>query len=344
MDLVSQARQTARLISASDVSIYESLADRPDLFFPREQLEALLDRSLSGLNLDYPIRTRSKVVKAAICEPLGYPVPTSFKKTQPRFPGQNFDTYVQKANNLQIWNEEVTPTRRYVLIRIDGQSRVTRVRVVTGVELAALDTTGTLTTKFQASSRTPVTDSILVSEADTENFEQFRHKDQATAPDSLAVSLVPDNLIPIRDLFSRLIELRGMTISDPGADQERIRGTLIHKMAQKVLGQEAHVDTGQFPDVPDQLLEVKLQTSPTIDLGLVSPDSTEPLTGCSGCRHCDVRYAVFYPESDRSELLVNHLVLSTGQDFFSFFRKFGGLEVNRKIQLHLPSDFFGNTE
>ena len=43
-------------------------------------------------------------------------------------------------------------------------------------------------------------------------------------------------------------------------------------------------------------MEVKLQTSPTIDLGLVRPDSTAvldiPKIGGKQLRHCDVRYAV----------------------------------------------------
>jgi hypothetical protein len=74
-------------------------------------LEGVLHDGLLGLDLNYPLRTRSKVLKAKICEILGYPVPKSFKKTQPRFPGQDFDTYIQKSNNLQIWNEEIVPTR-----------------------------------------------------------------------------------------------------------------------------------------------------------------------------------------------------------------------------------------
>ena len=87
-------------ISESGLSIYDSLDDRHDLFIPAKELESILDESLRGLNLDYPGKTRSKVAKQKVCQALGYPVPSSFSKTQPRFPGQNFDTYVQKANNF----------------------------------------------------------------------------------------------------------------------------------------------------------------------------------------------------------------------------------------------------
>ena len=60
----------------------------------------ILRDGLMGLDLNYPLRTRSEVLKSRICEILGYPVPTSFKKSKPRFPGQDFDTYIQKSNNL----------------------------------------------------------------------------------------------------------------------------------------------------------------------------------------------------------------------------------------------------
>jgi hypothetical protein len=96
----------ANAITESGLSIYDDLNDRPDLFFEIDVLEARLAAGLKGLSLDYPLRTRAKVAKAAVAEILGYPVPPSFVKTKPRFPGQNCDVFVQKNNNLQIWNEE----------------------------------------------------------------------------------------------------------------------------------------------------------------------------------------------------------------------------------------------
>src|SRR5438445_7429629 len=108
-----------KAIRRSGLSIYDSLEELPELYLDTESLEALLRKGLAGLNLDFPLRTRSKVLKTKVCEVLGYPTPPSFKRTHPCFPGQNFDTYVQKSNNLQIWNQEVTPSRRYVVIRIE---------------------------------------------------------------------------------------------------------------------------------------------------------------------------------------------------------------------------------
>ena len=91
----------------------------------------------------------------------------------------------------------------------------------------------------------------------------------------------------------------------------------------------------------EQLLEVKLQTAATIDLGLVSPDDMTPLEFLSGVRHCDVRYAVYYGTILGSEVRLDHLVLSRGADFFTYFQRFEGRVINAKLQITLPRDFFG---
>ena len=199
-------------IRKSGLSIYDSLQAHLNLFIADEDLENILNKGLRGLVLNQPLRTRSKVVKSKVCEVLGYPVPSSFKKTQPRFPGQNFDTYVQKSNNLQIWNEEVSPSRRYVLIRVDDNDKVTKVRVVTGPIIAAYDTTGTLTHKFQASARSQVVAaSKLIGAEDTANVKTriIRPKPHEWK-----------EFIPIKQLFDALMKLTGKTFLDPGRNQE----------------------------------------------------------------------------------------------------------------------------
>ncbi len=97
----------------------------------------------------------------------------SFQKTQPRFPGQFFDTYVQKSNNVQVWNEELSPTRRYVLIRLSSENVVTKVKVVTGDALAKLDTTGTLTQKYQAHCIPGAKKAELIASKDTALLRPF---------------------------------------------------------------------------------------------------------------------------------------------------------------------------
>lgn len=340
-------RDYKEAISASGKNIYSDIeVGDANFWIPTEQLEALLNEGLSGKCLaGLALRTRSKVVKTAVCEALGYPVPVSFKKTQPRFFGQQLDTYAQKALNLQIWNEELSPTRRYAIIQVTDDEVIGKVRVLNGQQLALLDTTGTITKKYQARLDTGDATHELVSELDT--LCMLPHVANVTRFDpSLSPVQEPNSgeLLPIKEIFNRLSSLVGRQFPDPGRDQERNRGAAVHRLVCEVLGYSRYEDTGQFPDVRHQLLEVKLQTSPTIDLGLVQPSSEERLDigqlGGLHPRHCDTRYAMFYAVTNGVTVTLTHLFVTTGADFFTRFRRFEGKVTNGKIQIPLPRDFF----
>lgn len=334
-------------IRNSGLTIYDAITPGdPSLWIPSRELEELLNTALKGMPVDYPIRTRSKVVKKAVCRALGYEAPSSFRKAQPRFPGQNFDVYVQKSTNLQIWNEEVSSTRRYVLVDVNAQNVIARIKVVNGDVIETLDKTGTLTSKYQARLMIGNTDRELISNTDTSHISPFVGPSAnllklSASPASYPVS---GKLLSVDEVFRRLINLIGSSFPDPGSDQERNRGAELHKMVCKELGFSSYRDDGTFPDITNQLLEVKLQTSPTIDLGIALPDSLSPIDipmiSSVQIRHCDVRYALFYGQTDGLTVTLTHLFVTTGEDFFSRFTQFGGKVLNKKIQLRLPSDFF----
>jgi hypothetical protein len=258
-----------------------------------------------------------------------------------------FDTYVQKSNNLQIWNEEIAPTRRYVMIRVGENGVITKVKVVTGDTLARLDTTGTLTRKYQARLIPGEAKTELIADEDTDLLKPFLQLgvDLATVA-SPVDHPQPGQLLPIKEVYERLRSLVGSRFVDVGYDQERNRGAALHRLVCQRLGYADYQDDGQFPDVRHQLLEVKLQTSPTIDLGLVRPDSQEvldvPKIDGQQVRHCDVRYALFWATTDGENVTLTHLFLTTGGKFFTRFPQFQGRVLNRKLQVPLPADFFGD--
>ena len=335
------------LIHSSGLDIYSPIEiGDPNYWIPTLHLEALLRTGVSGISLaGLALRTRSKVVKTAVCHALGYPVPRSFKRTQPRFLGQQLDTYTQKSLNLQIWNEELSPTRRYALIQVLSDDSIGTVKVVNGQELALLDTTGTITTKYQARLECGAAPRELVSVTDTDLLRRHVRAglefDRTTSPLDEPAS---GELLPINEIYDRLSPLVGEEFADPGIDQERNRGATLHRLVCERLGYSRFEDKGQFPDVRHQLLEVKLQTSPTIDLGLVLPSSEDLLDirklGPDHPRHCDTRYAMFYAETDGRIVRLTHVFLVTGHDFFSRFRRFEGKVINGKIQIPLPRYFF----
>lgn len=334
-------------IRASGMTIYDlGTVNGPNLRIPDAELEALLNDGLFGVSVEgLALRTRSKRMKEQICAVLGYPAPRSFRRASPSFPGQGFDVYVQKSDNLQVWNRDISDDLRYVLVRVGVDDKVSKVRVVTGDVLSGLDGTGTLTQKYQARLELGNRVAELVVPYDTERLRPLVGNEVpdlgGTDPSSPPAT---GRLLSIQAIFDLLSPLVGMEFSDVGRDQERNRGSVLHRAVCEALGYDDYHDHGQFPDVLNQLLEVKLQTSPTIDLGKVSPDSTAALgavrVGGVRVRHCDVRYAIFHATTDGERISVTNLFVVNGEHFYGRFPQFGGNVVNAKIQLRLPTGFF----
>ena len=332
------------------VPLYEAAAESESpYFYPPDLLEAYLKSALLGSQefANLAVRTRSKRAKERICSLLGYQIPKSFRKTQPRLQHPNLDVYVQKSNNLQVWNEELDASRRYVIIGLNAEEEVSGLRVIAGADLVAFDTTGTLTKKFQAS-RLVDSGSKLVNEADTAEFLALLGSCSSTKilSDISPVAMpVVGKALAIKEVHEALLPIVGMTFADPGMIQERNRGAVIHREACRRLGLNGYADHGQFPDILSQVLEVKLQLARTVDLGLELPSALTPIASLEGKLHAaDVRYALFYGERapDNLTFTITALVTTSGAHFFEEFQQFGGNVSNSKLQLRLPSDFFLN--
>ncbi len=155
---------------------------------------------------------------------------------------------------------------------------------------------------------------------------------------------ITKQLFPIYEIFNMLSGLIGKSFSNVGKGQERNRSAKLHRLVCRCLGYKNYQDNGQFPDIPHQLLEIKLQTSTTIDLGLICPDSLEtldiPKIGDCQIRYCDVRYVLFHAKMVNERIILTHLFLTTGEHFFSRFPQFQGKVLNKKLQIPLPRNFF----
>lgn len=330
-------------IYASGLSIYDRIDPEDDyLYIPTVCLEKILSDAMVGLSLaGLPLRTRSKVVKEEICKALGYPIPKSFIKTQPRFFGQNFDVYTQKRLNVQIWNEEVDASRRYVFLRVNENDVITSVRVITGDLLVQYDRTGTLTQKFQARMLQYADnfcsryDTIAVSDWIIDGHTTLERIDPNQFPRRT-------QLLRITEIYNRLLPMVGRSVRYLDAVQERNRGAELHAMICDHLGYSYFDDDGTYPDIANQLLEVKLQTSPTIDLGLHSPIDGKVIAQVDDMTFYsqDIRYAIFNGVVQGDRVYLRNLYLVTGDEFTKFFPLFQGKGTNKKIQLPLPYDFF----
>lgn len=340
------AYRRAAAIELANIDIYQNLMpDRADLIFADEELQALLTARLTGSTLTGPLRSRSKSAKQLVAIAMGYKPPTSFRKMQPRFPGQNLDVYVQVSDNLQIWNQDISPNQRYVLIRPDHQGIIRAICIVRGHQIIQWDRTGTLTSKFQAKRRKGRTGSVLVSPQDTENFINILQpvdvSNDILASQSSGQPPTLRNVMPIAGLYAKLLKLIGLRLPVVSLEQDRVRGELLQTAVCRELGLRRHENHGQWPDIVSQALEVKLQTSPTVDLGLILPTDESPAPSLgSGLRHCDARYLVAYGEPEGQSTIITEIVIVTGSDFLLEFNQFGGLVQNTKRQIKLPRGLF----
>lgn len=342
-EALAHAFEVRNRIAHRGVDLYNEPATADsELFYSPEELQAILRAELIGrVDLaDLAVKTRANVAKSIVCSALGYTPPRSFKHVNPRLPHPAADVYAQQANNLQIWNEAVDAERRYIILILrDGE--IIDVRVVAGADLAQYDTTGKLTSKFQAARVDDSAGSVLVSASDTDHVIDRLRPSTYAAPVSPVAQPEAGGFLTVAEVYRLLMPMVGKTYVDPGIVQERNRGTVVHREASERLGAVGFADNGQFPDILSQLVEVKLQLARTVDLGLELPGSDTPLASASGVLDVrDVRYAIFYAARNGASFTIESLVVTTGADFFKEYRQFGGLTSNRKLQLRLPSAWF----
>lgn len=218
----------ASRIREARATIYSGCDPDSDQYYPIRVLEARLQHFLVNRQWDAPPKTRAKLGKIAVAEALGYLEPPSFRKTRPRFPHQNLDSFFMQSGNLQIWNEEIDPERRYAIVRLDQRNVATAVRVVTGESVALWDRTGTLTTKFQAARKDGRNGSCLVSAVDTQSFRSLLAPAVPT-DEELMLQRAFDapllgTVLPIAEIHQRLLSLVGTRFTDPGLTNDRGRG------------------------------------------------------------------------------------------------------------------------
>ncbi|TMN87006.1 restriction endonuclease [Pseudoalteromonas phenolica] len=345
--VLKNAQRKVENIKKSDYSIYDSIdIGDPNLWLTREELVAILNQKLKGMSLaNFALKTRSKEAKKLVCEALGFPTPNSFKRVKPSFPCLQFDIYVQKRNNLQVYNEALAAHRKYVLIRVDKNSIISEVKIPLGSEVIFWDRTGKLTKKYQATFGGDHLQTSLLIKKDTSSLSLLA-TNEIIDLSSKSPTEDPKNkeLYSAVSLFERLKTLIGTEFEAPKIDQERKRGDKLHSLVCKVLGYEQFSDLGKYPDLKHQLLELKMQTSPTIDLGVALPNSQSALdlekVNGNQITHRDIRYGIFYGEINDTKVKIRSLLLTNGEKFFESFNRCGGIVVNKKKQLTIPKNYF----
>ena len=119
------------------------------------------------------------------------------------------------------------------------------------------------------------------------------------------------------------------------------RGQSLERMTLGLLGYEMTSNeklVGGFPDIPNQLLEVKVQDAQTVDLGKFTPEKEEVIVVGSNLTTFDVRYmiALTDPKTD----IIEGIILAPGEKLGEIFTYVS--DMSYKCQRTIPMEFFNS--
>lgn len=297
------------------------------------------------------------------------------KMYKPKFIHQLLDIFVQSSRNLQVWNyvpyaniilpghwNEENRYRyldcRYLLIFHNSEGVIVKTGLVNGNKLAEWDRTGTQTIKWQATVRRRYRNGIT-SKIITSTVEPLQNKftsyirqpldrklkfilqeDRNPQTPLIKTSPNPATLFTHHEIAEAVDTLVGRKFENLGTGQERVMGQALEREVVKALGYQHYeqTDTGGYPDLLHQLIEVKFQFRGTIDLGRHLPtnqSSIEVSWNKWSIASREIRYIVSLMEQDtQNDFIVDSIVITSGEKFNQYFSICE--RTNFKIQIPLP--------
>lgn len=160
---------------------------------------------------------------------------------------------------------------------------------------------------------------------------------EITTLDSIHDEPIMEKIIRIEDIFEIVKnEIIGFELKNTST---KLKGQELEKLVSEKLGYRISEDdlmVGGFPDLPSQLLEVKVQESPTVDLGKYSPQIEKTIFPNLGVTTLDIRYLIVL--SDSSSGRIEGAVLCPGKFLGEYFTYVANKSY--KCQRTIPAHFF----
>lgn len=117
------------------------------------------------------------------------------------------------------------------------------------------------------------------------------------------------------------------------------RGQALERLTLQLLGyseESLNGLAGGYPDIPNQLLEVKVQDSPTVDLGKYSPAFEEIINVQHNITTKDIRYLIAF--TNPQTCIIEGVVIAPGEQLGENFTYVS--DTNYKCQRSIPMVFF----
>ncbi len=288
------------------------------------------------------------------------------KKGIPKLIAELIDTYLVTSGdsyNLQVWNRNPNGKNplityengetissqdiRFVLVKIDVEkNKIASIAILTPEYIVS---------RFGRFGKPTIKNQLLVGNKERNNVVSSKEH-ILFFPDTEKVERISKNIVnlsnghssdyPINGKLLKLSTIKhivaerlvGMVLD---AADTKTRGQLLEKIVIQLLGYRNSTDlVGGYPDVPNQLLEVKLQDAQTVDLGKFSPQFEEVVNEKLNLTTLDVRYLIALTNKDTG--VIEGVILSSGKHLSERFSYVSG--TSYKCQRSIPMSFFDSIE
>jgi len=282
----------------------------------------------------------------------------------PKITREFIDTYIVTSGttyNLQVWNR--IPASKTLLIKLEGDSSlkcndVRFVFVRIDIERSIIDSVIILTPEYIESNfgkfgKPTIKHQLLISSKIRKDIYKSEEK-ILFYPDSKKLSYLlkhnfeppSDNMVndpSAQEIFSlQMIKERVAKVligEKLGSGATKNRGQALERRVLDLLGyinNNKEQLYGGFPDIRNQLLEVKVQDSPTVDLGKFSPEFEEVVLDDLNITTYDVRYLIALTNPITE--IIEGVILSPGEKLGEVFSYVS--DKSYKCQRSIPIRFF----
>lgn len=283
------------------------------------------------------------------------------KKGVPKILLEYVDTYIITSGttyNLQVWNRNPSSTSvqieytdgstlqshevRFVLVKIDIiQNKIETIVVLTPEYIVnkfgkfgkpTIKSQLIISSKFRQNILNS-TDKILFYPDELGDNNNFNNLAKFSIHDEPTI----DSLLPMNSI-KKIISDEIIAQKIPPSSTKN-RGQLLESMFAKALGYKLNENeslAGGYPDIRNQALEIKLQDSPTVDLGKYSPEFEELIPKCAGFTTQTMRYCIIL--TNPKTYIVEGAILSIGSKLGLNFTYIA--DKSYKSQRSIPMSFF----
>lgn len=139
-------------------------------------------------------------------------------------------------------------------------------------------------------------------------------------------------IIPLTSIYPIIKDLIGTQLLEQTTKQ---KGQELERIVASALGYNIPRNMeGGYPDIPNQMLEIKVQDSPTVDLGRYSPQNLENISGIFNTRN--IRYLIALTNSTNN--MIEGFYLGSGANLGKHFSYVSDKSV--KYQRGISMNFF----